>query len=442
MINTHTWLPKKDKDPQWSPVAEVKDMDPYPLFVTRDDGFVGLPRCHGTKLAKQHTIKLVDDMINGEFMSLNTVFNGTLANTSDRPQQRAVDAILKAWRTAPNYTGIVAAHTGFGKTVVAIAAAVVRHRKTLLLVHTDILFQQWIDRIKQWAPAAIVGVYRGSECRVDKCDFVVATLQTIYSKRNVIPDDLTKSIGTVIVDEVHHVAARTFCTALQLFPARARLGLSATPRRSDGLTHVLHMLLGQVVFKTEYRPAQVVVEQREFQWSENLKPIPNTKSDHMKRLLIMKRLAANRRRNMDIVRTVIALHKAGRHVLVLSKLVHHLTTLYNLLPDNVSKGLLVGKTKKSDRQKILTDCKVILSTDRLAKEGMDVASLDTLVLCMPMHGVQYYGRITRTDRSVVRPNHPLIVDYDDVGFDEVSVKYANQAYRTYNFKVEKKSCAL
>jgi hypothetical protein len=60
-----------------------------------------------------------------------------------------------------------------------------------------------------------------------------------------------ESIGTVFVDEAHHICARVFSQSLFKMCPRHIYGLSATPDRKDGLTKVLTWFMGPIFFSIE-----------------------------------------------------------------------------------------------------------------------------------------------------------------------------------------------
>jgi DNA or RNA helicases of superfamily II len=81
--------------------------------------------------------------------SLDLVFQGEL-----RPeQQAAAKALLE------HDTGVLAATTAFGKTVVAAWLIAKRGATTLILVHRQQLLEQWIERLSSFlgVPAKSVG---------------------------------------------------------------------------------------------------------------------------------------------------------------------------------------------------------------------------------------------------------------------------------------------
>ena len=102
-------------------------------------------------------------------------------------------------------------------------------------MHNEGLLYQWIERINMICPTAKVGTIRQQKCEIEGMDFVIGMLQTVRSTTA----DL-RSFGMVMVDEAHHIAARTFSQSVLKTRAKYILGLSATPERKDGMAHKIH----------------------------------------------------------------------------------------------------------------------------------------------------------------------------------------------------------
>ena len=66
-------------------------------------------------------------------------------------------------------------------------------------------------------------------------------------------DDLVATYGHIIVDECHHIPAASFERVLSEVKARFVTGLTATPRRRDGLHPITEMQLGPVRFAVDAR---------------------------------------------------------------------------------------------------------------------------------------------------------------------------------------------
>jgi len=409
------------------------------------------------------------------------VFSGTLLQTETQPQEEAVRKILETFRKPP-YTGILKLPPGTGKTVIAIAAAIRFRQPTLICVHTSVLMEQWCERLRTYAAATpvIPGRIRGKVFDIEGKFFVVAMLQTLYKARHVIPPE---TFGVVIVDEVHHVVARTYFQAVMNLPIRCVLGLSATPKRTDipALNRILRYVMGEVIYEMAAgavnlnlnptpHEAQIFIHHSES--SICRKTFSNSSQARFKYL---QEMTLDRIRNLGIVeRLVECLRKEpSRQVLVLSHYVEHLTTLEALfkqvwgeqqvlgISGNIAialpalaptTGVVHGKVKLAARAEIFRDRQVLFSTYCLFKEGGDIPRLDTLVLTLPAGNIiQTAGRIMRGGGASVGstgvtpatpPNSKLIMAvYNDnqypgfATFDHLRNSHI-QYFRKHGFEVQ------
>ena len=140
--------------------------------------------------------------------------------------------------------GVVVLPTGAGKTVVAFMALEQVPVRTLVVVPTIDLLQQWRVGLieKAGVPAEQVGVVGGGE-RSPKA-ITVMTYDSAAMPRRLLAD-----YGLLVVDEVHHLPAPSYRTIAAKTQAPWRLGLSATPERSDGAHLDLVELVGAEVYR-------------------------------------------------------------------------------------------------------------------------------------------------------------------------------------------------
>ena len=61
-------------------------------------------------------------------------------------------------------------------------------------------------------------------------------------------DETFDSFGLAIFDECHHLGAEVFHRSMSKVASKYMLGLSATPKRKDGLTKVFEWYIGPIVF--------------------------------------------------------------------------------------------------------------------------------------------------------------------------------------------------
>lgn len=155
------------------------------------------------------------------------------------------DEAMAAW-TRQQGRGVVVLPTGAGKTVIALMAIAGAGVRTLIVVPTIELLRQWQTTLASHLgyPLAEVGMVGGGKRTVR--DLTVITYDSAA-----LPSRRLDGFGLLVVDEVHHLPARAYRTIAGKVNAPLRLGLSATPERSDGGHHDLDVLIGPVVYRKE-----------------------------------------------------------------------------------------------------------------------------------------------------------------------------------------------
>ena len=193
-------------------------------------------RTLSTFLSYNVAFSIADQRCNGE--PVFTRFLGQL----DSEQEVAAAAMLA------HDTGTLAAPTAFGKTVVALSVLAHRHTNTLILVNRRVLVEQWKNKILAFLDIqpGQIGVIGGGKSRPSgKID--IATIQSFYREHAV--DPLVRQYGHLIVDECHHLPARTFEKVTQEFAGKYVLGLSATVNRKDGHQPIVFMQCGPIRYR-------------------------------------------------------------------------------------------------------------------------------------------------------------------------------------------------
>lgn len=163
---------------------------------------------------------------------------GALVHRQPRPFQ--LEAI-EAWTRARG-RGVVVLPTGAGKTHVAVMAIDDKRRSTLVVAPTLDLVRQWYDLLRATF-GVTVGVIGGGEYDVQP--ITVATYDSAYMHM----EHLGARFGLVVFDECHHLPGQSYSLAARLCLAPYRLGLTATPERTDMRHSALDELIGRTVYR-------------------------------------------------------------------------------------------------------------------------------------------------------------------------------------------------
>jgi len=378
--------------------------------------YIGLPRgCadEAVSLLKALNIKArIDDKRNIGKPTL-AQFVGEL--TSE--QQRAVKAIL------PHDTGVLAATTAFGKTVVAAHMIAARKTNTLVLVHRKQLLDQWIARLQTFLdlPSAQIGMIGGGK-RKPTGTVDVALIQSLVKKDMV--DDIVADYGHLVIDECHHLSAVSFEAVARAFKGKYVLALTATATRKDGHHPIIFMQCGPIRYKVDakqqaaLRPFTHKVVMRPTNLQVNL---PNEQKPTIQQLYAA--VTSDESRNELLFNDVLLALEAKRTPLVLTERKDHAAILAERLSKFCKNVIvMVGgqsvKQREEVKQRLLAvpenEERLLIATGRYIGEGFDDARLDTLFLAMPIswHGTlaQYAGRLHRTHHA---KKEVMIYDYVD-----------------------------
>lgn len=331
--------------------------------------------------------------------------------------------------------GIFVAGCGKGKTVMGTEIARRMQTSTCILVHKEYLGDQWVRAINMLVPGATIGFVRQERCDSGKdFDFVIASTQSLTSPKRIYPEEFYSSFGFLLLDEVHRYGAEIWHKVLQKFPAKYRLGLTATPRRFDGLWSVITSHLGEIFHELDsdsmtFKVYTVGVNSDiprdafEFSWL----------NDVQMRAKIISLISENTKRNHILARNLVKAYKANRFVMVISDRKEQLRALMNFCADlGVSPGdmgLFVGGLTKKDQQESINKS-FIFTTYQMSQEGLDIERLDTLFLASPRsHIEQTVGRILRQFEG---KNIPVVVDPIDIDIEE-AVRWSLSRVKEYRF---------
>jgi superfamily II DNA or RNA helicase/very-short-patch-repair endonuclease len=335
-------------------------------------------------------------------------------------QQAAADALVQ------HDTGVLAATTAFGKTVIAAWLIAQRGVNTIVLVHRQQLLEQWIERLSSFLalPVKAIGRLGGGRRRLTgRLD--VALLQSLIRKG--VVNDCMADYGHVIVDECHHLSAASFELVARRAKAKFVTGLSATVARKDGHQPIIFMQCGPVRYRVD---AKSQAARRPFAHQVYVRPTgfrPHDQPDTDPRIAfhqLYEALCNDDGRNQMIALDVVGAVQEGRLPLVLTERTEHLQELARRLSPEIPDLIILrgGQTRKNLQAALARVAevpaaagRVVLATGKFIGEGFDDPRLDTLFLALPVSWrgtvAQYVGRLHRLHEG---KREVRVYDYADL----------------------------
>jgi superfamily II DNA or RNA helicase len=169
-------------------------------------------------------------------------FEGLIHTTEKTPRDYQSEAV-EAW-SETGRRGVVVLPTGSGKSFVAELIIAKANRSTLILVPTIDLVNQWYGVLSS-AFNKPIGMLGGGEHTIE--EITVSTYDSAY----IHADKYGNRFGLIVYDEVHHLPSAAFSQTAEMYIAPMRLGLSATPERTDDAHNDLPWLVGPIVYRKE-----------------------------------------------------------------------------------------------------------------------------------------------------------------------------------------------
>ncbi len=301
--------------------------------------------------------------------------------------------------------GVIVAPPGFGKTVLGIALIARKAKPALIMVHRRQIYAQWVERLQDFLGLAKKDLGQICSHKKKVCGPVtVAMIQSLVKF-----GDLTKireSFGTIIIDECHHIPAKSFRKAITNFNPCYMFGLTATPKRKYNDEKMIYFYIGDILCN-----AQALTDESPGLGAQNVQlRIRDTslampfvpKTDDFQ--ILSKILIFDTARNRLIVEDIRTVLKSRVRILVLTERKDHVEVLGMYVKRMCETITLTGADSKSARAAKMKQIQegqfqVLLATGQLLGEGLDIGHLRCLFLVFPFSFegklVQYVGRILR-----------------------------------------------
>jgi len=138
---------------------------------------------------------------------------------------------------------IIKLDAGGGKTFMLAYVLPKLQEKTIIIVDQTMLVEQMFKELSTNTDLKIGILDKSMNLEFD---VVITTYQFLNSGSNRVAK-IKNEFGLLVVDEVHTSAAKVLTNIVQSLNTRYRIGLSATPTRSDGLDEVLYDLFENMI---------------------------------------------------------------------------------------------------------------------------------------------------------------------------------------------------
>jgi len=333
--------------------------------------------------------------------------------------------------------GIISAPPGSGKTLMGLKIIAEKRQPALIIVHRKQLMEQWIERIQAFLgiPKNEIGKIGQGKIKMGK-KISVGMIQSLgkYIEKQKT-NEFTQSFGTLIIDECHHIPAKTYSNTISKFSSYYQYGLTATPFRKGNDEKLLFAYLGETIAEIkpndveEYKRPRIVIRNTSLN-------IPfNSKTDTFETL--SKILIHDSSRNRLILKDVETELKLGKRVVIITERKEHVNTLNQYLKQSFESITLSGEDSETDRKtkwELLNEgnYQVLITTGQFFGEGSDLQNASCLFLAYPFSFkgklIQYIGRVQRSEIT------PVIYDYRDYHIDYLDRLFLkrNKHYRHFD----------
>jgi superfamily II DNA or RNA helicase len=339
----------------------------------------------------------------------NLVFNSKIKLSS--MQEQVIDIC------EDKQEGVIVAPPGFGKTIIGIELITRKCQPALMLVHRKQIYDQWVERIQDFLGLAKkdIGQISASKKKVSKF-ITVAMIQSLIR----FPDlkALSESFGIILIDECHHIPAKSFRKVVINFNPYYIFGLTATPKRKYNDEKLIFLYIGDIICNTD-NIDQIATGLFEEDIQLNIRdtnlyfPYDNKTDDFQ---LLSKVIIFDSDRNRLIAEDIKKELESSKKILVLTERKEHVEVLNIYLKSLCEVITITGDDSKSLRKikmkQIESDnFQVLITTGQLLGEGLDIENLSSIFLIYPFafEGklIQYIGRILRSK------GRKAIYDYRD-----------------------------
>jgi superfamily II DNA or RNA helicase len=275
--------------------------------------------------------------------------------------------------------------TGSGKTEIGLHILANLNQPTLIIVPNKNIMDEWIPRIAARFDIDEDDIGKlGGGCKPQVEKITVGLKQTVINKSH----ELADKFGFIICDEAYSYGAKTFNGAVDAFPAKYRLGLSAWEKRKDSMEFLIY---------DQFGPDIVEITLDDIEGSGRVVPVraymvPTTFNCRARsRPALINRMADNDSRNQLIIRLAVKLLRKGEKVVIFAERIEQCRLLRSMLSVNgYQSSVLIGRSNlgteqlNTIKQKFEDGEISVLITNRVGVEGISISMLSCAISTYPI----------------------------------------------------------
>ena len=351
--------------------------------------------------------------------------------------------------------GIIVMPCGAGKTQTALEIVARVGGRCLWLTHTQDLLNQSMNRAK-----SVLGVFNGSYGTITGGKVNIGSGITFATVQTMAKLDLTQyrdAWDIVIVDECHKAVGSPtrvmqFYKVLSNLSCRYKIGLTATPKRADGLQKSMFALLGWIIHEVSREEVaettcRVQVETISTGYTPNMDAVL-AGDGTLNYSALVDDMIHNEARFVTVMDRLAAIPYSENKVLVLANRVEYLQRMCeNYVERQIGNAICLSsmgnsKAAKVERKEALRaldvgelDC--VFATYQLAKEGLDIPNLRYVVFATPEKDettvMQAAGRVGRKSED---KECGVVIDFvDSFGMFKGWAKKRNGYYKKLGYEI-------
>jgi len=333
---------------------------------------------------------------------------------------------------------VLVMNTGLGKTYVAAHKIKKIKRKTLIIVPSKNILEEWIKAFTYYTNITIGCYY--SEKKIDG-DVVIMTVQSAMGDVFKFPDGDIKyynyfsKFGFSIYDEIHSYTSNKRENIFWRINTKFSLGLTATPcENSMKLDIIFEKHCGDLIYANDieaFNPESIkwygeIHPIKYYGLPKNTEKLINSVNGWTSHGLMVKQFIADENRNNVIIDLVERLYKNNRNIFIFFELREYAFTLSEKInerlkiqkEDRDELSILMGGASKDDIENSHAS-QIILTTYGWGYQGLSIPKMDTIIFATPRKAkmAQIIGRILRKsgDPTIKRHIYDIIDCNTDLG---------------------------